>query len=576
MIKETLKENKNKLIFILVLLLGIPAATAASFLLAFHNRVYPKITLCGQSLAGKNYQEAARILSATIKEKRPQRMLLINQNNHFTLDIASLEYLIKESSQKALKQRNLKELFSGGKSLSFDFRINQESLDAQIASIAAQLYVPAINPEIKITKTGEQKTVVIETGENGQEVDFRLLKKQIQESLACPQSTIELPIPLTTITPKITAQAAQETRQRAAVFLDKTLELKLDEQRWKVDDEEILSFVAFDGGFNRNKIADFAKDLAKTINSEPENAAFQFENDRVFVFKPSKDGITLAEDQFVSSFEKALAAIEATKEDQTMEIPVVKKAAQVTTGDVNSLGIRELLGKGSSDFRGSDANRIHNLNLASLRLNGTLVPPGEEFSFNKTLGEISQATGYKQAYIIKDGRTILGDGGGVCQVSTTLFRAALNAGLPVTERQPHAYRVSYYEQDMGPGFDATVFSPSPDLKFRNNTPAYILIQTKVDLTGKKLIFDIYGTSDGRKVEISKVRVWDRVAPPPDLYQDDPSLPVGTVKQIERKSWGAKTAFDYKVTRGQEVLTEKTFFSSYRPWQAVYLRGTAGN
>ncbi|MGI5826586.1 MAG: VanW family protein [Patescibacteria group bacterium] len=573
MIKETISENKDKLIFIAIVLLGVPVAIAVSFLLAFHGRVYPKVSLCGQSLAGKNYEEAAQILSATIKERRPQRVVLINQNNHFTLDISSLEYLIKESSQKALKERNLKEIVSKEKNLTFDFKINREELDSQIASIAAQLYQPAINPEIKLTQDEGKKLIIIETGANGQETNIQLLNQQIQKALACPKNTIELAIPITTISPKISEEAAEETRQRATSFLDKTLELNLDEQKWIVEDEEILSFLAFDKGFNQEKIAAFAKDLAKTINTEPENAAFQFENDRVFLFKPSKDGITLAEDQFVSAFEKTLEAIEVTKENQTMEIPVTKKTAQVTTGDVNSLGIKELLGRGVSDFRGSDVNRIHNLNLASLKLNGILVPPGEEFSFNKTLGEISQATGYKQAYIIKDGRTILGDGGGVCQVSTTLFRAALNAGLPITERQPHAYRVSYYEQDMGPGFDSTVFSPSPDLKFRNNTPAYILIQTKVDLTGKKLIFDIYGTNDSRKVEISKVRIWDRVAPPPDLYQDDPTLPIGTVKQVEHKSWGAKTAFDYKVTRGEEVLTEKTFFSTYRPWQAVYLRGT---
>jgi vancomycin resistance protein YoaR len=167
----------------------------------------------------------------------------------------------------------------------------------------------------------------------------------------------------------------------------------------------------------------------------------------------------------------------------------------------------------------------------------------------------------------------LGDGGGVCQVSTTLFRAVLNAGLPITERQPHAYRVSYYEQDIGPGFDATVFLPSPDLKFKNNTPSYLLIQTKVDQVNKKLTFDIYGTSDGRKVEISPVRIWDKQPPPPDLYQDDPTLPAGTIKQVEHKSWGAKVAFDYKIVRGEEVLSEKTFYSVYRPWQAVYLRGT---
>jgi len=197
----------------------------------------------------------------------------------------------------------------------------------------------------------------------------------------------------------------------------------------------------------------------------------------------------------------------------------------------------------------------------------------EIFSFNKSLGDVSADTGFEQAYIIKEGRTVLGDGGGVCQVSTTFFRAALNAGLPILERHAHAYRVHYYEDDLGPGIDATVFDSTADLKIQNNTPAYLLIQSSVDLKKKKLTFEIYGTSDNRQVEMSKVRVWDQVPPPPDLYQDDPTLPAGTIKQVDWKAWGAKASFSYKVARGEEILTEKTFTSNYRPWQAIYLRGT---
>jgi vancomycin resistance protein YoaR len=245
----------------------------------------------------------------------------------------------------------------------------------------------------------------------------------------------------------------------------------------------------------------------------------------------------------------------------------------IKTEEVNDLGIKELLGRGISYFRGSIASRIHNIQIASSRLNGILIPPGETFSFNQTLGEVSQATGYKEAYIIKEGRTILGDGGGVCQVSTTFFRATLDAGLPIIERAPHAYRVYYYEQNSQVGVDATVWEPSPDLKIKNDTPAHILVQAYVNPSQYRLTFEFYGTSDGRKATISKSRIWDQTPPPPDLYQDDPTLPTGTTKQIDWSAWGAKVAFDWKVERGGEILQERTFYSSYRPWQAVFLRGT---
>jgi len=168
----------------------------------------------------------------------------------------------------------------------------------------------------------------------------------------------------------------------------------------------------------------------------------------------------------------------------------------------------------------------------------------------------------------------LGDGGGVCQVSTTLFRALLDAGLPITERQAHAYRVGYYEQDSPPGIDATVYSPSPDLKFRNDTGNSILIVARANPKNYSLVFELYGTSDGRVATISKPVVTNVVPAPEDLYQDDPTLPTGTVKQIDFKAAGAKVTFKYKVTRNGETLSDRTFTSNYRPWQAIYLRGIA--
>ena len=162
----------------------------------------------------------------------------------------------------------------------------------------------------------------------------------------------------------------------------------------------------------------------------------------------------------------------------------------------------------------------------------------------------------------------------MCQVSTTLFRAILAAGVPIEERTAHAYRVHYYEKDSQPGFDATIFTPEVDLKFKNDTPAYILIQTTVDEARNKLTFELYGAGDGRKVEISEIQSVGRDSPHPRLCIRMIQLcPRGVVKQVDWAAWGAKAAFDWKVTRGADVLQERTFYSNYRPWQAVFLKGT---
>ncbi|MGB2731407.1 MAG: VanW family protein, partial [Microgenomates group bacterium] len=150
---------------------------------------------------------------------------------------------------------------------------------------------------------------------------------------------------------------------------------------------------------------------------------------------------------------------------------------------------------------------------------------------------------------------------------------ALNTGLPILNRTAHAYRVHYYENDTGPGFDATVFSPTVDLKIKNDTQAAILIQTSVDEVNRLVYFKLYGKKDGRKVEVSKAEVWDVSPPPEPSYEDDPTLQRGITKQIDFGAWGAKARFSYKVTYPTNEVKDEIFYSVYRPWKAIFMVGT---
>ncbi|HSA83716.1 MAG TPA: VanW family protein [Patescibacteria group bacterium] len=315
--------------------------------------------------------------------------------------------------------------------------------------------------------------------------------------------------------------------------------------------------------------------IQKTINVKPIDALFEVENGRVKAFRISSDGKTVDTGALKQNLIARFSSPAQTPLPQTMNmnIPVTITKPAITTDEINDLGITELIGQGTSLFPHSIANRVFNIGLASSRINGALIKPGETFSFTKTVGDISSLTGYKQAYIIENGRTVLGDGGGVCQVSTTLFRAALDAGLPIVERHPHAYRVSYYEADAGPGIDAATYYPSVDLKFKNDTDHHILIQTIFDPTNIRLTFQLFGTSDGRQATISEPVILSQSPAPEPLYQDDPTLPVGQVKQVDWAAAGAKVYFTRTVTKDGEVISEDTFNSNYRPWQAIYLRGT---
>ncbi len=327
--------------------------------------------------------------------------------------------------------------------------------------------------------------------------------------------------------------------------------------------------------FSDNKLEEKLKPLYEEINKDPIEALFKYENGKVTTFKASENGIKVDTEELGQQI-ISKAQLVLTNTDQkiiAITIPVKIIKPKLTTDKVNTMGITELIGTGTSLFQHSIESRIHNVNLAASRINGVLIPPNSTFSFAKAIGDISSFTGYKQAYVIENGKTVLGDGGGVCQVSTTLFRAALNAGLPIEERHAHAYRVGYYEEDSGPGIDATVYVPTVDLKFKNDTGNYILIQTNIDLNELRLTFNFYGTKDGRISIVNDPVVTNQTPAPPALYQDDPTLPKGVVKQVDFSANGANVYFTRTVTKNGKTIISDNFVSNYRPWQAVFLRGT---
>ena len=319
---------------------------------------------------------------------------------------------------------------------------------------------------------------------------------------------------------------------------------------------------------NTDYLDNFIDGVAKDINIAPENAKFEIVNNKVQTFQEDSNGLEVDKNKLKIEIVNAI-----NSGTITLDIPTQTIIPSIKTSDVNSLGIKELIGTGTSHFAGSIGSRIYNINLAASRINNTLIAPDEIFSFDNTVGDISALNGYQQAYVIDNGKTVLGDGGGVCQVSTTMFRAAMNSGLPIVERHAHAYRVHYYEEDADPGFDATIYSPTVDFKFKNDTGNYILIQTQIDLNNLVLTFNLYGTKDGRTVEITKPVLWGYAPAPTPLYTDDPTLPLGQTKQIDFAASGIKSQFEYTVTKNGEVINHQTFFSNFVPWQAKFLRGT---
>jgi len=324
--------------------------------------------------------------------------------------------------------------------------------------------------------------------------------------------------------------------------------------------------------YKKEPLENFLDLAADNYEKPAENALFTFKNNRVTNFKKEKKGFAIDRESFFKEVDKQLMSFNNRPRTTVINLKIKTINPEITLAEINKFGIEELIGKGQSNFSHSIRTRINNIILAASKFNGVLIPKGKVLSFNQTVGDISSLTGFQPAYIIKGGRTVLGDGGGVCQVSTTLFRAALNSGLPIIERHAHAYRVSYYENDSPPGFDATVFAPRVDLKIKNNTPAYILIRTEVDKKSKVLSFYFYGKKDNRQIKISQSTVSSIAPPPAPLYQEDPNLPPKAIRQIDFAASGAKVFFNYQVSKNGQVIFSKKFRSNYRPWRAIYLVG----
>ena len=237
----------------------------------------------------------------------------------------------------------------------------------------------------------------------------------------------------------------------------------------------------------------FIEDLARKVNKDPVDAKFKVEDGKVTAFALSSPGLKLNKEE---SFEQLRECLLDQNFAEPLKLSVQKIQPEISSDSQDNLGIKSLIGRGESNFTGSPKNRIFNIKVATNRFNGVLIKPGEEFSFVKVLGEVDGEHGYLPELVIKHDKTEPEFGGGICQVSTTTFRAAINSGLEITARRNHAYPVGYYNPQ---GMDATVYVPRPDLRFINNTPGYILIETQIE--GTKLIFNFYGTDDGRKVNV---------------------------------------------------------------------------
>ena len=479
-------------------------------------------------------------------------------------------------------------LIWSGQSIEPVLVLNGGKCDVFLGQIAREINQTARNAAL--STTGMQAHLL--AGRAGRELDISATREKLQELISTYPlpSEIELVV-RETVPPILDPKQAEAEVSR---IIGKPLTLFLPDRLpdaqtgltlqpvtrcWTLDQATLASMITVrqatleDGrvglsvGTNLSKITEWVEGLAQEVNRREQDARLDLLVDRMelVVEKPSQDGLSLLVDDTVRRIEKALASGEK-------EVPLAIKVTRprIPLSSIGELGIRELISRGETSFKGSSAQRAHNIKTASSRFDGVIVLPGETFSFLEHLGPVNPATGYEESWVIFGDRTILGPGGGVCQVSTTCFRAAFWGGLPIVERWAHTYRVGWYEPPLG--LDAAIFSPSVDAKFINDTDHAIMIKPRVDTTTGELAFDFYGTKPDRTVDMEGPELGERVPKPEPVFDPDPALPPGTTKQVE---WG-REGIDvtvYRIIRdGSGTEKREEFRSRFEPWPDRFLVG----
>ncbi len=290
--------------------------------------------------------------------------------------------------------------------------------------------------------------------------------------------------------------------------------------------------------------------------------------DAVWVFeKSSKTWIATQQSAWTVDTKLSRAfVLEALKYNKpSARIVVQRSNPKRNLADWHKAGIRYHFGGGESYFRGSSSFRMTNIVAGARQIDNITIASGANFNFNRDVG-ISRELGFVDGYIIKGGILEKDIGGGICQVSTTVWRAAYNAGLPIVQRNFHSYRVSYYDP---PGFEATVFSPYKNLIFKNDTGTPLFVQVTWYLRSQKLEMHFFGRKPDRKVSISEGYIYNVRQPPAPRFVADPEIKFGRAKRLSGAERGMNVRINRVVSYNTGAVARDTTFSSYVPWGELW-------
>jgi vancomycin resistance protein YoaR len=528
----------------------------------------------GVEVGGLSTVEAAKTLQQRSRATRGEPVRLVAAGHAFRVKAADIGFAFDWKSTVAAARhegdgfgplrgfRRLKLRLFGG-DVSPKVVYDKALLNAAVARIASRVDRP--HREAELVRHGLKLAIV--PAHAGHVLDRDAARGLIVDALSSLSRGRPISLPLKVDEPSVTAQTLARAATQARLAVSKPVVLTLGPTRYRLPRWRVAQLLELPtAGATKLKIGGpgagaYFKRLQKVVNTPAKDAQFVVVTNGITI-KPSVDARVLD----VRQTAEALLAASLRRLNRTAAIAVETQPAKRTTEDAQAMGITGIVSSYTTTY-GGIANRIHNVEVVSHLVDDTLIAPGKEFSFNGTTGERNAAKGLLEAPVIINGELQNGLGGGTCQVSTTVFNAAYEAGLPINARTNHALYISHYPQ----GRDATVNYPDTDLKFRNDTDHWLLLRTFV--SSSSLTVNLYGTPQQRKV-VSEVAPLRTTGPVPVKLVKDPTLQKGKRVVEHQGSPPLSTSVTRKVYDEKgKLLYDNTWYSSYVGDKSIIRVGT---
>lgn len=551
----------------------------------FDGRIYPGVSVSGVDLGGLRPDDARIRLDQALNQTYQNGLSFQLGTSTISATPAQLRKWVQYDKEASLQaaatlgrhHEPMRALLSvlgltlHHRDLPLTTTVNQDSLRTWLTSSTAALLPAPQNARLVIDlPTASSSEVRIEPEISGQTADLEPVLEEVSRQ-AEVQTFRPIQISVQPLEPAIRVADLEPLKTQAAVWLTRApFTLTLEKRTLNVAASTLAGWITATNTttlgvtIDRDRLQhDLAPWLGDSIRPAKNGELVLDENKALKSFVAPVEGVRLDADATSVNIERVLNTVSSTA-----QIILRKEEPQILGTDAAEMGIREVIGVGRSEFSGSPSNRRRNIALGAQHVNGSLIAPDGEFSLLKTLGPIDGSHGWLPELVIKGNKTTPEYGGGLCQIGTTVFRAAMNSGLVITERRNHSYRVRYYEPA---GTDATIYDPAPDFRFKNDTGHWVLITTEV--RGDNLVFSVWGTKDGRSVAPLNPVISNIVAPPPKKLIPTTELPPGQQKCTEVAHAGATAKLDYVVTYAGGEVKKTTFTSYYKPWGAVCLVGS---